>query len=149
MDILSIFGSIVAGAASGWLVGIRNIYAKNVTEERAKWREKMRSITDRINCVIIYGIDGSENKIKKLKRLRTQLMVRLNPNDNYDNPILLNIDRLLNDPTDTKALDDLNDKMARLFKFEWDKAKWECLFIKLPCFLKKRIEPDRSGYEKQ
>ena len=76
MDFLSFFGTAAFGACITAFFTLRNnernIRTKNITEERAKWREKIRELNTEASKA------GNE---RDFKRFQHEFRVRLNPRD--------------------------------------------------------------------
>lgn len=96
----------------------RKIAIENITQERAKWRDKIRELA---NCVNKAMIDGDS---KKLSSLRNQFRLLLNPNDKNDQ-IIINLISL--DGANEKEIqaDKFSVCISYLLKHDWERAKLE------------------------
>lgn len=97
----------------------RKILIENITQERAKWREKVRA----------RALEVHKAAVKKdtvwLKELKLSFAISLNPLDEQDNLIIELIDKL-KDETDQEAkLSDFSARIALLLKHDWERAKNE------------------------
>lgn len=117
-----ILGSAVVSALIGVFFASRNderkISIENITQERMRWREKVRALTLSIS-------DAIESKDDvKLLALRNELAIRLNPGDPADNKILAHLDEV--DKKDTKQVNkDFVASIALLLKHDWERSKLE------------------------
>ena len=117
MDILSFFGTAAVGASITAFFTFRNnernIKTKNITEERAKWREKIRELNTEAS--------KADNE-KDFKRFQYEFRVQLNPFDNDDNEIIELFDDI-NDLDEKKK--ELSIKLSLLLKHDWERSKSE------------------------
>ena len=92
MTVWEFLGSAALGAAFGAFVSLynseRKIRIENVTQERAKWREKIRS-----KAVEVSGAATGNDKAKILE-LHREFRLNLNPFDPIDKGILEQIRQL-------------------------------------------------------
>ncbi|MDE0031523.1 MAG: hypothetical protein OXU75_00055 [Deltaproteobacteria bacterium] len=102
------------GAILVWWVAERNIATKYVTEERAKWREEIRELAEKIHDAILRG------DFPRLRRLRRQLEMRLNPTDDEDKAILASVK--------DHNRDEFFKGISRMLKHDWERAKVEARF---------------------
>jgi hypothetical protein len=127
--IASLLTSSVVAAIVGGFVAMRTserqIEIQNVTQERAKWRDKIRANTRGI-CQAIELNDHA-----KIKEFRLIFAVNLNPIDYEDNEIIAIIDRL-EKIEELKAgeessviMQELSVRIALLLKHDWERAKFE------------------------
>lgn len=121
----------------------RQIKQKNIEEERAKWRERMRVLSSEIieNAVLLEMSDDKD-KLKyeaKLLANLSELRLRLNPFDKEDRDgkgftdqeILKNAENLIFKSSCFKS-EEFIEKMSLLLKYEWENAKREtelCAFM--------------------
>jgi HAMP domain-containing protein len=141
LTILEFLASAAFGAVFGAFVTLynseRKIRIENVTQERAKWRDKIRSKATEISR----AATGNDNA--KLLELRRELSLHLNPFDPVDNDILDQIRHLVvpsADDIDTR-IDAFFKNVAYLLKHDWERAKREARFWKFPCHQKESPRP--------
>lgn len=91
-----------------------------VTKERERWRHDLRKFVADVN----EAFHSSVPQQRRLRVLRAEMQVRLNPDDPLDNRILATLDQLIEDG-DNKLLSAFNEQMARLLKHDWERAKLE------------------------
>lgn len=125
---------VVITAFVTWHIASKRFLVENVTEERRKWREKVRETALRVHDAII-----SDDKAK-IRRLRNEFRTRLNPADPDDKEIIKCI--CSHDDTEENRLDRAEKfarRIALLLKHDWERAKREArIFPFLRC-KKKRI----------
>lgn len=116
--------SVVAALISAF-VAIRNnqlkISIKNITRERAKWRNAVRKKALEVHNAII-------NKDKEtLQKLRVEFFLILNPLDNEDNLIIesIKIPESKIDEELKAQSDEFAKHIALLLKHDWERAKLE------------------------
>ncbi|ELA8137806.1 hypothetical protein ACEWBT_23810 [Vibrio parahaemolyticus] len=129
-EILDNAGIILGSGIFGSLITLlftrydkdKSIIIQNVTQERQKWREKIRDLVVEINE------NSIENNWQKVTEARAQLQVLINPYDENDKDI---IDRIvtLEVNKDTSALLEINDSISRLLKHDWERVKKETTFF--------------------
>lgn len=114
--------AVVAALVTGWFnsrISDKAIQVKQITEERTKWRERIRGFLEDI-------ITASKNSDStELQGLRLRLSSRLNPLDEHDNQILECLKKLREKPDDQDVLEEFSARITLLLKHDWDRAKWE------------------------
>jgi hypothetical protein len=147
----SVISAFVAAFVTIWNAQ-KKISIENITQERAKWREKVREKTLDVHNAII-----GEND-EKLQRLKVEFSIILNPSDPEDNAILQSI-KVANSGEELKQSDEFSKRIALLLKHDWERAKLEAgsifdhikklLFIckKLELFFKKFQLVKREPYQ--
>ncbi|HFG1962967.1 hypothetical protein [Vibrio cholerae] len=129
-EILDNVGIILGSGIFGSLITLlftrydkdKSIIIHNVTQERQKWREKIRDLV----------VDINENSIagnwKKVTEARAQFQVLINPYDKNDKDI---INRLISLEVNkqTSTLVEINDSISRLLKHDWERVKKETTFF--------------------
>jgi hypothetical protein len=114
----SVIGGLIAG-----FISLRNserkIQIENITQERAKWREKIR-----LRSIDIHRASMTDNVIK-IAELRLELALNFNPFDERDNQILLIIEKLKKSENREEKLCEFSDRIALLLKHDWERAKYE------------------------
>ncbi|OOE81421.1 hypothetical protein BZG72_11180 [Salinivibrio sp. PR6] len=129
-EILDNAGIILGSGIFGSLITLlftrydkdKSIIIQNITQERQRWREKIRDLVVDINESSI------GNNWQKVTEARAQLQVLVNPYDENDKGI---IDRIvtLEVNKDTSALLEINDSISRLLKHDWERVKKETTFF--------------------
>ena len=127
MTFTELFSSAVLSAMVAALVTLRSserkieieIEIENVTQERAKWRDKIR-----LNALEVHRASVANNA-PRLSELHLTFEHILNPLDSEDNGILASICRL-NCLAESKAeFAEFSKRIALLLKHDWDRAKLE------------------------
>lgn len=115
----SLFGVIIAAIFSirGILI---NIKSKNVDEERIKWRESIRVISN--NLV-------SLDEVEKRKLAYNELVMRFNPSDEYDREILVLAKGIVDG--DSGKNDSFIKVISFMLKYDWERCKLESRFFKV------------------
>lgn len=129
-EILDNAGIILGSGIFGSLITLlftrydndKSIIIQNVTQERQKWRKKIRALVVAINKNSLNG------NWQKVAEARAQLQVLINPYDANDKDI---INRLvsLEFCKDTSTLQEFNDSISRLLKHDWERVKKETNFF--------------------
>lgn len=140
MDFTAFLSSSVVGGLVAGFVALRSserkIQIENVTQERAKWREKIRLKSLEVHQAAVAG--NSE----KLSELHLEFSHNLNPFHQQDNDILAVITALKNLDTLDINLPEFTDRVALLLKHDWERAKYEAK----PWFFRCH-PPKRTSYE--
>ena len=110
----------------------RAIQMDNITKERAKWRDKIRT-----KALEVCQAARTPDEIERLHGLHMDFSVNLNPLDPEDRGILDVIRRLQDGAASVSTLDEFGDRVALLLKHDWDRAKYE---------VKSKPEPARTTY---
>lgn len=116
-----IFGSIITLLFTRYDKD-KSIIIQNVTQERQKWREKIRELVVEINE---NSLDGNW---KKVAEARAELQVLINPYDNNDKYIINRLVKL-EESKDVSELLEINDSISRLLKHDWERIKKETTFF--------------------
>jgi len=114
--------SVVGGLVAGFVAlrsGERKIQIENVTQERAKWREKIR-----IKSLDVHQAAVANNSAK-LNELHLEFSLNLSPFDQEDKDILVVIATLKNRDTIEVKLSEFSERVALLLKHDWERAKHE------------------------
>ncbi|MEN3758350.1 hypothetical protein ABDZ57_16165 [Aeromonas veronii] len=100
----------------------KSIIIQNITQERQKWRDKIRELVIEINK------NSLNENWDKVTEARAQLQVLINPYDENDKDI---IHRLicLEYYNKTSTLLKINDSISRLLKHDWERVKKETTFF--------------------
>lgn len=91
-----------------------------VTKERERWRHELRQFVAAVN----EAFHSRVQRERRLKVLRAQIQVRLNPDDPLDNRILDTLNRMIQNRQEG-SLSAFNEQMARLLKHDWERVKLE------------------------
>ena len=118
----------------------RRIAIENVTQERAKWRDRIRETSARAHKAII-----SNAKTEEFSTLRCEFALLLNPFDSNDQAILKNISPGVTD-AEAHAFDFIM-RVSLLLKHDWERAKFEALPFWRKFCCQRRKEPLRVSYE--
>lgn len=141
LDLTVFLSSSVVGGLIAGLVALRsnerNIQIENVTQERAKWREKIR-----MKSVEVYEAVTSSNS-NKISQLHLEFSLNLNPFDQEDKDILSVVKELQNCEKQGVKLTEFSDRVALLLKHDWDRAKHEA-----KPFFCRLCPPERTTYAK-
>lgn len=127
--IIAAIAAIVAAIVT-FKVNERNLELKNITEERVKWRIKVREITDNL----INEALNEKRDVMKIRRLCCQLAINLNPFDDNDRELIKAAEDLgkisdelgkISDESDMKTIKKFSEHVQLLLKHDWDRAKEE------------------------
>ena len=128
-----LLAAVVAGLVA-YYTNERRISVENITKERTKWRDGIRSKASEFESAF------REGNIDRLRDLRAAFRLVLNPEDHEDEAILEVIDKLLaGEDTDTV---ELQDRLSLLLKYDWERAKREAM----PFWRRFQTEPERTPY---
>lgn len=123
MELSTLLTSAVVAALIAGLVSLRSaerkIQIENITQERAKWREKIRS-----NALLVHQAASSGNNAK-LSELHLSFRLLLNPFDKEDEAILEAISALGSTQNVGLRLPEFAGRVSFLLKHDWDRAKYE------------------------
>lgn len=115
----TIFAALIAALAAIRTVHI-NFKSKNVSEERIKWRERVRYLTR----IIVSNEDISRKKIAVL-----ELETRFNPCDTFDQE-LINFARYVSE-SECKFGKDVFVRLISIYlKYDWERCKLDAYFFK-------------------
>ncbi len=109
-----------------------SIALKYITEERAKWRARIKELMS----VLSFTINEPSIDMAKIRSTSTCLKLNLNPNENeiIDSEIIKTINSLCNIPTYEK-FKKLELQVSFLLKHDWDRAKNEAKITFSPVFI--------------
>ena len=123
---LLLTSAVVSALVSGFVslrASERKIQIENITQERAKWREKIRFNAQKVHqSASITAVDGGKTPLTEL-RLVFELL--LNPTDPEDVAILRCIEGLSDCTEPAKRLPEFSKRVAYLLKHDWERAKKE------------------------
>ena len=141
MDFTAFLSSSVVGGLVAGFVALRSserkIQIENVTQERAKWREKIRIKSVEVHQAAVAGNSA------KLAELHLEFSHNLNPFHQEDKGILAVIAALKNRDTLDIKLSEFTDRVSLLLKHDWERAKHEAK----PWFFR-WCPPERTTYAK-
>lgn len=123
MTLVELLSSAVVSSLVAALVtlrsGERKIEIENVTQERAKWRDKVRLTALQVHQAAVAG------DLLKVAELHLTFELILNPNDGEDNQLLGCIKKLEGGDAPQSHLPEFSKRVALLLKHDWDRAKLE------------------------
>lgn len=123
MDFTPFLTSAVVAALVAGLVTLRGaerkIQIENITQERAKWREKIRETA----LLVHQAATARDNP--KLAELKLIIALLLNPHDREDQAIVICISNLQNIEAPELRLPEFAGRVAFLLKHDWQRAKFE------------------------
>ncbi|MFW1410741.1 hypothetical protein ACEWAY_22675 [Vibrio parahaemolyticus] len=96
----------------------KQVTIENVTQERKEWRIRIREL------LIEFTDAFNEQDVKLAKKVESELIVRLNPEDPDDMDILNMFPELYKEWSDESRLE-FSDKLAYLLKHDWERVKVE------------------------
>lgn len=141
MDLGTVLTSGVVAALVSGLVSLRNnerkLVIENITQERTKWREKIREK----NIQIHEAYQSKESA--KIEAAGAELRLLLNPMDPLDRDILTEIPTLKNFESTPQDIERFSIKLSLLLKHDWERAKQETKGV----FYKKNECMKRVTYE--
>lgn len=111
--------SALIGAIVAWHLSERQALVANVTLERAKWRERIRSLACELQSAVARGDEGD------LGRLRMAFRLSLNPWDAQDREIVALLSLLIADRDRVGDLEAVAIRLELLLKHDWERAKAE------------------------
>ncbi|HCU0877199.1 hypothetical protein [Morganella morganii] len=117
--VFSLFGVVIAAIFSIRAVLI-NIKSKNVDEERIKWRESIRRVSNDLVSLV-------EKEKKEIAY--NELVMRLNPSDEYDREILVLAKEIVDG--DNGKNDSFIKVISFMLKYDWERCKLESRFFKV------------------
>ena len=124
MDLSTILSSIVISGLIAAIVSLvvngQKISVENVTQERAKWREKIRSQSAEAYKEI------KRNDCDELMKIRASFALLLNPIDGEDNKIL---ELLRQSENSEQNAEEFTRRISLLLKHDWERAKNETKFF--------------------
>ena len=117
-----------------WRIAAKRIVIENITQERAKWREKVRA-----RALLVHDAMIKRNG-EYLDRYRSEFRALLNPQDCEDKGIIQCIE-LPPNGGELERAEEFAERIALLLKHDWERAKHEAKTIP---FL--RYKPKREPY---
>ncbi len=141
MELETILTSGVVAAIVSGLVSLRNnerkLVIENITQERTKWREKIREKNLQIHEA------HQSKKSGEIEAAGTELRLLLNPMDSLDRDILNEIVILKDSQSTSEDMERFSIKLSLLLKHDWERAKQETE----DAFYKKHVSVKRVTYE--
>lgn len=138
--------SAIIAALVTWRGVERQVRIRNVTEERAKWRERVRALAMDLSA-------GAQDDDVGRRRARMGLRLSLNPYDRLDREIVALLERLgTSASADELELRRLAPRLQLLLKHDWERAKREATWFAPAVDLWRRLRgrpllPARPDYE--
>lgn len=128
----SVIVVVISAFVSVWIAQI-TISIENITQERTKWREKVRKKALEVHDALI------ERNGKKLQQLRLEFKVILNPEDQEDECIIkaIRLPDLPEERENSLSLE-FSKRVSLLLKHDWERAKLEAgsIFCRIKCINK-------------
>lgn len=117
------FSSSLLAALVAALVSVRtnerNINIENVTQERAKWRDVMRALSDSLTKA------ARSEDLETVELYCAQLSLNVNPFDGEDKALVKAAQLLATADGKDAQIKDFTERMALLLKHDWERAKHE------------------------
>lgn len=113
---------LISSAIAAWVAwhaSERNVLMANVTQERAKWRERIRRLAEELQTAV------SQGDVIALRRLRVAFRLSLNPWDGRDREIVALLALLADDDGRDLLLERIVIRLELLLKHDWERAKAE------------------------
>lgn len=123
VDFLSALTPILVSSAiaawAAWHASERNALTANVIQERAKWRDRLRSLADELQSAV------SVSDVSEIKRLRVAFRLSLNPWDDRDREVVALLGLLVDRSQDDELFERITVRLELLLKHDWERAKTE------------------------
>lgn len=113
--------SVVAAFITSFFIKLgedKKIRIENITQERKEWRDRIRELT----VELTHAFDTRDRAA--IRKIESELIVRLNPEDSEDLKIIQAFPNLYN-LWDEELLRRMCDDLAYLLKHDWERAKKE------------------------
>lgn len=140
MDLATVLASGVVAALVSGLVSVRNnerkIIIENITQERTKWREKIREKNLQIR-------EAFKDDRARLGMIGAGLQLLLNPLDPLDRDIQSEVKLLCQKEATEEDAERFSLKLSLLLKHDWERAKQEAN----ASVFRKRAKAERISYE--
>ncbi len=130
----SVISALVAALVT-LRINAKNIHIENVTQERAKWRNSMRTLSESI-----IKFARSDN-FDTVSLLCSQLALNVNPFDSEDMALIQAGKKLCTVEDKEDQVEEFTQRMALLLKHDWERAKREAR----PWFFR-GVKPRRIPY---
>jgi hypothetical protein len=120
----SVLASLIAALFSRQIHS-ETVALKYITEERAKWRENIKSEMRNL-CAAIHAQCNVACKLAEIRKISTYIKLNLNPDpkETLDNKIIIILAELCEKPSYDK-FKELEAKVQHLLKHDWERAKVE------------------------
>jgi hypothetical protein len=122
VSIETILASAVIAAVVSGIISIllleRRIEIKNITQERTKWREKVRDVSKRIHHAII------SRNTTQLSALRSEFQLLVDPTCLRDREILESIS-MAHDGQEEQRATEFTEHVSLMLKYDWERTKFE------------------------
>ena len=122
LAVITLLGVVITALVT-WLIAQRQIVAKHVTAERAKWRRRIRVQALEAHDAILCGDEAA------VGRLRSEFRALLNPFDCHDQAILACMTVDNSSQEREKRADEFDRRISLLLKHDWERAKLEAGFF--------------------
>ena len=132
--LIPIVVALIAASVT-WQIAAKRIVIENITQERAKWREKVRK-----RALLVHDAMIKRNG-EDLDRYRSEFRALLNPQDCEDMGIVRCIE-LPQQGGELEQAKGFSKRIALLLKHDWERAKHEAKTIHCRC--KPKREPYRE-----
>jgi len=113
----SVVAGIVSAFVSTW-TSQRKISIENITQERTKWREKIRDKSLEVHNAFV------DRDKKKLQQLKLEFSLILNPEDDEDKGIIGSI-HLPEQGKEEELSMEFSKRVSLLLKHDWERVKLE------------------------
>ncbi|WP_338127337.1 hypothetical protein [Vibrio cincinnatiensis] len=102
-----------------------NVALKYITEERAKWRQKVKELVSDLTDAVHLSANNRE-KVQKVRSISAYLKISLNPDpkEKLDSDILACLNEICRNPNYSKVKE-LEVLVSKLLKHDWERAKKE------------------------
>ncbi len=113
---------LISSALAAWVAwhaAERNVLMANVTQERAKWRDRIRKLADELQTAVSTG------DVTEIRRLRVAFRLSLNPWDGRDREIVALLALLMESDRKNLLLERIVIRLELLLKHDWERAKAE------------------------
>lgn len=120
--LLTLTPVLVSSAIAAWVAwhaSERNVLMANVTQERAKWRERIRRLAEELQVAV------SQEDVPAIRRLRVAFRLSLNPWDGRDREITALLTLLVDQEGRELIFERVVTRLELLLKHDWERAKSE------------------------
>ena len=123
VEFLSAFTPILVSSAiaawAAWHASERHALTANVIGERAKWRDRLRSLAEELQKAV------STSDAAEIRRLRLAFRLSLNPWDDRDRELVALMGLLMDRAGDGELFEQIAVRLELLLKHDWERAKAE------------------------
>lgn len=141
--LIGILAAVITGFVA-WHLGERQVRIRNVTEERAKWRDRLRALAADLAAV-------PEDKPLERRKAAMGLRLLLNPYDELDRELVAILNRMEKDGLSPTDLQQFSLRLQLLLKHDWERAKREASWAGAPIdrarrLLRLKTKPARPNF---